>query len=217
MKRRAWRILTLIGSVLSLTTFALGACAITCRPDWYDPPMIDYARLAQDKRDLTNTIERINVALNDRRPVTIELDERQVNRWIAARDEWPEDWYRFEIKPLRDPMIRFLDGNRIGLAALARRAGFGTVLSCVVRIELNGDQVRLYWEEASAGVLPAPRGLLARAVRTAPGTGEDLLAFLREGRLEYPNRWVWPNGKPRFRIRDLRIDDGRLRIQLEPR
>jgi hypothetical protein len=217
MKRRRRLFIALAAPAVSLLMLIVGGCAITCRPSWYKPTMLDYSRLAEDKRDLARTIETVNVALNEGRPITVELEQDQVNRWIAARSEWPEDWYHVQIDPLRDPMVSFLDGNRVRIAALAERAGFGTVVSCTIGFELVDDRLVLRWAGAGAGVLPVPRALLAQAVRGVPESEQVLRDLLSEGTTVRPNRWVWPNGKPRFRITELHVENGRLRVSLEPR
>jgi hypothetical protein len=35
--------------------------------------------------------------------------------------------------------------------------------------------------------------------------------------ISVPNDFVWPNGKKRFRVTSVLIDDHKIRIRLEPR
>ena len=108
--RRRWRgVLLAVGAGLTGALIAIG-CALTCRPTWYEPASIDYARLKADKRELVGLADEIGAALNGRRSIDLELYEDQINRWITARAEiWPDS--QTSLEPLRRPQITLLGGN----------------------------------------------------------------------------------------------------------
>ncbi|RMF75796.1 MAG: hypothetical protein D6744_13050 [Planctomycetota bacterium] len=189
--------------------------AATCRPGWYQPAVVDYARLDSDNRALVNLLDRIGVELNGGRALELRLEQDQINRWIAARDEWPEAVGRVDLGDLRSPQVLLLSGNRARLAAMVERGGFGVVLSCDVRFELDGEKLLIYWEQFRAGLLPAPRALIEEALSRS-ARSSALRAAAESGRLSLPNRWVWPNGKPEFVFRAIEISDGTARIELTP-
>ncbi len=213
-RRRLRLILILLPLVLFAAVLYMGA-AITCRPAWYQPLSIDYQRLEDDKRAQHRLENTISAALNDRRPVVIELDEAQVNRWIAARDElWPTEVP--SIEPFSHPQVVLESRNRIRLAAQVEHAGTQVVLSAMFHVDLQPDAVVVTWDSVQAGTLPTPRVLLEKAARKVAGYADLPDQAVADGRITLPNEWLWPNGKRPFRITGFTITSGKLRVQLEP-
>jgi hypothetical protein len=214
--RRRWLRLTLVLLPVTIVglLLALGG-TLTCRPSWYQPVSIDYGRLEDDKRAQLGLENRISAALNDRRPVEVELDEAQVNRWIAARHElWPTEAPSLE--PFERPQIVFLSDNRVRVAALAKRAGVRVVLSATFRIDLQSDGIVVKCDAVHTGALPTPRRLIEKAAGTLADRLRLDRATVSAGIMTLPNEGTWPNGKRRFRITDLSIEDGRAHLKLAP-
>ena len=205
-------------AVLGVTIVVLplvGGLALTCRPSWYQPVSIDYTHLQEDKRTQLRLENEISAALNNNRAVEIELEEAQVNRWIAARDElWPGETPSLE--PFPRPQVVFLEPNRVRLAALVERSGMPVVLSATFQIDLQADGLVLSWERARAGVLPTPGKLIEQAARRLTRRLRLDEQAATAGQVTLPGEWTWPNGKRRFRLADLAINDGVLRVTLVP-
>jgi hypothetical protein len=201
---------------LAVAGLLLGAgLALTCRPSWYQPLSIDYGRLQDDKRAQLRLENEISAALNRDRPIEIELDQDQVNRWIAARHElWPTEAPSLE--PFRRPQILFRDGNHVRLAALVEHSGVQAVLSATFRFDLQADRLVVTWDAVHAGALPTPRRLIAKLARELADRLRLAEQAVTEGGLTLPVEGTWPNGKRRVRIADLSIRDGRARVRLEP-
>jgi len=214
-RRRRLRIAA-IGVPPALLVLLLAAgTAATCRPAWYQPPFIDYSRLEEDKHAQLRLENRISAALNSGRPVDIELDESQANRWIAARAElWPGDVP--SIEPFLRPQVEFQRGNRIRLGTLLARSGVEVVLSVSLHVALQGDSLVISWDTVRAGLLPAPAGLLERALREVAGKLNLREGTVLDGELVLPAESTWPNGARRFRVEALEIVDGILRARLMP-
>jgi hypothetical protein len=214
--RRRWLRLALLVLPVAVAglLLALGA-ALTCCPSWYEPPSIDYSRLQDDKRAQLRLENRISAALNDNRPVEFELDQAQVNRWIAARHElWPAEAPSFE--PFERPQVVLLDGNRLRVGALLDHAGMQLVLSATLHLEAQPDGLVVNWDALRAGALPVPRRLIAGAARRLTDRLElDSQALFNQS-ITLPVEATWPNGKRRFRIADLSIRAGVMRVSLEP-
>ena len=210
LRRRA-AIALLVALPLALAALTLTA---TCRPRSYRPASTDYTRLHADKRDLAALVDEIGAALNGGRPVQLQLREDQINRWIAARaGMWPEA--AVDIRPLRDPQLTFHDGG-IRFAALAEHAGWRAVLSITCHVAVTGDRVLIRCDAARLGLLPLPAGWFSRLVTTAlRGTGVSVEAS-PDGALALRNDWLWPNGKRRFRLADLRVSAAAVHLGLEP-
>jgi len=193
----------------------IGSCAVSFRPLWYEPQAIDRSRLEQDKQDLVNLFDGIGTALNTGRPVTVELDEAQVNRWLAARRELYPERGGVSLGPVQDPTLEFMGRNRFRVAG---RLGdtWGAVVSATGRFELTDDNFNVRLESVHAGALPAPLSLLSRAF--GPALAEHLPAVRRspEGGLSVPRRGVWPNGKRPFRLVAIEADGESLRLTLAP-
>ncbi len=211
---RRWLWLLVVPATVSLAGLVLSTCALTQRPAWYRPYTLDESRLAADKSNLANLIDRVSIALNGRQAIRIELDEAQLNRWIAAREEWPEALADLDLGPLEYPQLLLLDGNRLRLAARAVQADTEVIVSVDFSFHVRGDRFVVGWTGTRVGHFPLPR-MLINAVADV-GDRQVAAELLGTGGLNLPNAWTWPNGRPRFRIRELRIEAERLSIVLEP-
>jgi hypothetical protein len=214
-RRNRWRLLSALGAgVLVVAVMALGTAA-TCRPAWYQPMAIDYGRLKSDEAELADLLDGIGAALNRGQRIDLTIDEAQLNRWIVARGELWRD-ARVEFAGLSDPQVRLSDAGHLWLAATTTYGGAGVVVWAVLRPELTPEVVRLHVDSLQVGQLPIP----ASSVLAAAG---EALGGSRAGRpsivgrvIEWPNRWVWPNGKRPMRIGRLAISRGVLEVSLEP-
>lgn len=205
----------LLTPLVLLAAVLYAGAALTCRPAWYQPLSIDYQRLEDDKRAQHRLENIISASLNDSRPVELELEQDQLNRWIAARNElWPGEVP--SIEPFSRPQIMLEDGNRVRLAARVEHAGMRVVLSAVFEVELHEDALVVAWDAVRAGALPTPAKLLDQAAHKLADRLDLPADAVADGRITLPNRGRWPNGQCRFRITDLTITAGRLRVRLEP-
>lgn len=215
-RRRLGRWIALGALAVTIGLLIGAGCALTCRPNWYRPPAIDYSRLDADKRDATNLGDRIGDGLNSRRVVELELDEAQLNRWIAARNELPGG-VPLDLGPLRSPFVDLLEDNRIRLAALVERGGVALVASVSFKVALEDDAIRVRIEDVRAGAAPAPMELIEPLLREAFARSGQSDRLAPDGSIVVPNDLVWPNGKKRFRIASIEIDDNLARVRLEPK
>lgn len=215
---KRWRWLRLIFALgvtlLSLGLLGLG-CAISCRPSDYQPLTLDYARLDDDKRALSGVLERIGVELNRGRPVEFDLEESQINRWIAARRELPIDPGLLDVQGLQKPAVRLLDGH-VRLYGLTERSGWQSVVSLDVSLRIEDDAIQVTPARAAFGAAPLP-AFAMEAVRT---TLAELLTP-EGGRADgegvaIPNHAVWENGRRPFRFERIEITPGKARIRLAP-
>ena len=210
-RARRWiAVLLLVGAVL-LVGFVGLFCAATYRPGWYQPAAVDFDRLPEDKQSFVALLDSISAALNRGESIEVVVDQAQLNRWLAARHEvFPPEWQRFE--PLRDPFVEILPEQQLRLACRIGRHGPAVVGSVQVRLAVGPEAIELIGPTLRAGLLPVPSGWLLDRL---PG-GVRAYADDRGGRLRIRNRWIWPNGRRRFRIASLRSEAGRLRVRLEP-
>jgi hypothetical protein len=194
----------------------VAGCTLTCRPRWYQPASIDYTRLKMDKQDLVNLLDSIGASLNCGEAVELEFGQDQVNRWITARAEiWP-DHQAAALEPLRHPQVAFLDRNRLLVAATVEWSGLEPVVSCVCRFELDEGQLSVFCDGLRVGMLPVPAAWLAGPLNELATAFDSPTAASVDRGFVFPNEWVWPNGKRRFRIRRLDVSAGQAGIALEP-
>jgi hypothetical protein len=209
----------MIALALAIATAAaliVAGCSLTCRPRWYQPAAIDYTRLDADKRDATNLGDHIGDGLNARRPVDIVLDEAQINRWIAARSELPPG-ISLDLGPLRNPFVDLANGDRVRIGALVERGGLKVVASVTAQIAVDADVLRIRIDGVNAGAAPAPLTLIEPLLHDALARSGKADRLAGERVIVIPNDFTWPNGKRRFRITAVHIDDNAARIRLEPR
>jgi hypothetical protein len=205
----------LASAVLTGAVVAAG-CAGMCRPGWYRPISIDVARLESDRDDLVRLGSDISDQLNHDDSIEFVLDEEQLNRLLVGRAEiWP-DAGQWELEGVRDPVIDMLeDGLRIG--ATTEAGGVRVVVSCVIRVEIDGDVIRLRCGSAGVGALPLPARSLSRILLDRLRRSGVLPAGAIEGgTVVLDNDWVWPNGKRRYRVAAVTFSESNVRVRLEP-
>lgn len=214
-RRRRLRVFLFVSPIVLLAALICAGGALTCRPSWYQPASIDYALIEADKHAHLKIENDISAALNGNSPVVIELDEEQVNRWIAGRQQfWPGEVP--SLAPFENPQVNFLADGSVRLAALVELANVEAVLSITFRFELSGEDVIVKWEGARAGALPAPTALLnelAQAIADRLNLDDRVLSG---SEFTLPNEATWPNGKRRFRVTQIAIEPGSARVELKP-
>ncbi len=188
--------------------------AVTCRPGWYTPPTVDYGRLHDDKAALAAWQDEISTALNTGTEIRVQLDQAQLNRWLAARAEfWPQA--AAVADALAQPFV-LLNAGEVQIAAVVGTRQLRGVLSVSGHATVNGDQLVLRCTGAHLGVLPLPASSVCNELRRRTPAGQHLVSGGSPTTLMFKNEFVWPNGKRRFRLRELSVNPGGLELVLEP-
>jgi len=221
-------VLLLVGGLVLWLTFQH-------KPSWYRPPELDAVGLQRARADAVTTADDVSDRIVRRASFDIVLEQRAVNQWLAALPyAWPD---AFEALPpgLSDLVVAF-EHDRVRIGAMYSRGGWRAVISGAVILSLTDDRQGLTWriEEVCGGSIPVPRSLLAQWVdpllaRRAGDHGRPRstdsprpalqqvtsTSELFEG-VTSLNRFVWFNGRRPFRIADLRVEEGRLHLRIEP-
>lgn len=215
-RKRRWLLLLFLGSGTALLSLvAVGYFALTCRPAWYQPISIDYARLDEDKRLQIQIENQVSAKLNRAEPADVELDEATLNRWVAAREElFPGEVP--SIEPIKRPQVILLDDNRLRFAGEVTESGVTTIASVEVEFEITEEYITIRWNSSKLGALPISRELIDDGIRKVVQGAGARIARLSPGELVIPNEGIWPNGNQPFRVEDLQIEAGRLRTKLGP-
>lgn len=217
-KRKLWRTLSLISASFSILLLAYVFFSVRSVPGWYVPPTLDHAKLNDDKRDLTNMLDAIGGALNRGKTADLELNEGQLNRWLAARDEMPlpAEW-SYEFPDIHGPQINLLDGDRIRLSGAVERGGRSYVFSFVVHLAVDGERLRITPVDVRIGSLGIPRFLLSWVSQRARAGGAGRDAIDLSQAVDTSAAGVWPNGRRPFQMEHLEVSVGRIKLQLRPR
>jgi hypothetical protein len=186
--------------------------AVTRRPDWYHPVTIDRARLHADKVALAGLQDEISAALNEGREARFRVAEEQINRWLAERAEMFPGAV-VDLGPLEDPQVSLAAGE-LRIAATATR--LRTVLAFVCHVEVQDERVVVLYGGARLGVVPLPATWISGQLRELPVNHRDAIQSDAPGTVALENDWVWPNGKRRCRLRELRLLDGAAEVVVEP-
>lgn len=189
--------------------------ALAWRPLDYSPAAIDLSRLPDDKRDLINLVDRIGEALNEGRSITVDLDQDQVNRWIAAREQiWADD--RLQLPPeIREPQIRFVAPDRLVVLAQAQTQFFSPIVQIDLALQASSEAAAVRCAGMRIGGVWLPESLITAALDAA-GAREKLTVEVAGLTIRTANDFVWRNGNRRFAVSNLQVEDGRLRAVLRP-
>lgn len=156
------------------------------------------------------------MSLNEGRTVRVDFDQSQVNRWIAARDQmWVEG--AIELPPsVRDPQIRFLSPSRICIAMCIDLGYISPIAQADFDFHTADDDVVLSCTGLRVGGLELPLSLFATAAERVVRAEDIASARVIGTELRCKNQFVWRNGNRRYRIQEITIADGSLRVALEP-
>lgn len=222
VRRGRWRILAGAGGAAVVGLLLAGVLAAAWRPGWYRPAAVDHELLRADKAALFALQDQISAALNAGRPARFELRAEQVNRWLAARAElWPE--VGLDLGPLCDPLVR-LGPGAVQAAATAGGGGLRAVLSLTWRVQVTPDAIVVEAAAARLGALPIPAGWAAglwrdlplEGVAGGPLAGTARVTALGRSAVRIDNAWVWPNGRRRCRLAELRFSADVVTVQIDP-
>lgn len=235
VRRRVERVLTaslVAGPVLLIILWL----TFQHKPGWYRPTTLDDSDVQRARREAVTTADFVGDRMVEGRPFDVVLLEHSVNEWLAALPRvWPDT--RDALPPeITSPAVAFHAGNlRIGAHYVAGAWQAIVSLRLTLRVSKDGTKLKVVLKSACGGSLRLPktilRGLLERLLEQArsgrwkaDGAGEPLIAALRRIQsvddlfdgVAIGNRFIWFNGDRPFRIESIRIDDGRLRLRLEP-
>jgi len=232
----------LTGRALSLA-LAAGLIALIAlwlafqyKPGWYRPIVLDDAGIQRAERQAVAVADDVGDQMVEGRPFRVVLQDRSVNEWLAALPHvWPDA--RDALPPeLTEPVVRFEDGC-IKVGAHYAAGGWRTIVNMglTLGVSADGTTVEIALNGARGGSLPIPRSVLDRVfaqLSRSPPVGQDkprhaadvLASALREIEslddlfegVRIDNRFVWPNGDRPFRIESIEIDNGQLRLRIEP-
>ena len=206
------------------------------KPGWYRPAVLDDAGMQRARAGATGIVDSVSDRMVQGRPFDVVLLDRQVNEWLTALPHsWPEV-QRSMPREITDPAVRFETG-KVRVGAHCERGGWRAIISVglSVRVSADGDSIETALTEAHGGSLPVPRwildmlldSLLQRGWEARDGA-EDAPASILPGLdhvgsaddlfrgVKVSNRFIWQNGDRPFRIDAITIEDGTLRLSLEP-
>ena len=214
--RTVRRVLLFVVAALICLMLAFLAAA-EYRPAWYVPINLTDEQLKGVRINATRLVDEIGDRLALRESYELVLSAQQLNEWLAGiAGIWPEASRRIPSE-LIQPVVAVNDGG-LKIAARLESKGWRAIVStdCVINLSSDEKDLMVGIGSVRLGAVPVPRWLLSRMFEPIRWgeKGESFADFHDGGRLK--NEFVWPNGRRRFRIRELRFQSGRIHIQLEP-
>lgn len=200
----------------------VGAYGLLGTPDWYRPPVI----AAADRQRMRNLLVEAEQAFTEHLLAGGRFDYHMyadyLNGWIAMRQAiFP---LIDEVMPtvFRDPLVVFADG-RITLSGSYQLVGVNAIVSIDLRPIVEEDAVVLKAEAVRCGRLQIPKGLRwmnlnGRAEYAAEELwpGSPAVTGDLETGLRIDARAWWKNGGVHYRVRDVSVHPGELRLSIEP-
>ena len=193
--------------------------AIAQVPSWYQPPHVGATQYQDVRDDLEAAFNRLNLAMQGDQPFDYVVNEDRLNRWIAAREQiWP-GLRQYVPRELQWPVVAFREEG-IVVAGIVEIGAVRSVLSVLLSVQAEPDRMVVKFVGCRLGAVPVPHWMVRRFLEamshSAPsgsiGPPRDLLKGL-----VLENRFDWPNGARRFRIRAVDVQSGRLVAMIHPR
>jgi len=197
------------------------------KPAWYRPAPTDPEALRDIRMKVTEIADGISRRIVAGEAFELSFADETVTEWLAALPHvWPDAAQAIPAQ-LSEHVVCFEPGA-VRIGTLYADGGWRAVLSAAVEIDMSVDnrEITLKLREAHGGSLPIPAAILHRLLanldadsKESPsqrhGSGLDDPTSLLAG-TAVPNRFVWPNGKRPFRINQLELTKGRIRLTIEP-
>lgn len=221
MKRRRW---LLRGAVIALALLLVGGAsawlAFQNIPSWYKPARVAPQHRQIVKNSVTDAFNDFSERVNQDRPFEFRLVEKDVNRWLAVREEFGPDAREMFPPWLSEPMV-IMRAGRVGFAGIVDWQSVRSVISLWFEVEVAGDEIRLRLTNVSGGSLPIPastvlgqlRGWIERADGAKAGTARrlrEIEQFLVGKAIA--NRLYWRNGERDYRVLELKLLDGEITL-----
>lgn len=219
---RPWRKKRLL-AIASIVALGLGfvilVLALEYRPAWYSPAVLTDSELQRFRMDAIRVVDYVGDQLVDRNSFEMTLSDDQLNAWLSGLDRiWPEAARRVP-NEFVDPFVAFEHGV-VRTAARMESDGWRAIVSSDYTLELSPDHSQLIVRLISArcGTVTLPRFIVMSFLKPymdAQALSGFTLDQLYDGK-QIENRFLWPNGKRLFRIDQLDIEPGAVRIRIEP-
>lgn len=221
------------GIVLSITFLAAQH-----RPGWYKPVKLDplnEGALRSVRREATNTFDAFGDLLFEGKPFEFTLTDESINQVLTALPQiWPEAAETIP-QELSELAVHFGKGW-VRAGALVSAPNWKAIGSVKVSLSLNEDHstIKAALVGANCGSLPLPRVVLEPGIdknlkvasggstnsKIMPSPDSDVVSFRSASQLydgiSIPNRFTWPNGNRKFRIKSVKLTDGKVQLEIEP-
>lgn len=240
------RRIALVSASASVLAIIVLWMLIQRKPAWYRPVVLDEAVLREVRRDTATVADEFGDRLVAGLPFELVLTDTQLTAWLAAGPSiWPEiarDWP----PEVSAPSIRFRPGSALIAALLESNGWRVIATAHLEPIVSEDQaEVRLRLRNLYAGSIPLPDALLQRlaesllvpyskeagnsiagesarqraSIQRSPGSQpvsdpHDIDRLLTGQPLR--NHFVWPNGRRTFHIRAIAIEEGLVRVAIQP-
>lgn len=199
--------------------FGVAVLVLEHKPGWYVPVTLTEAQLREERLQAMRVVDDVGDRLVAGAPFEITLSQDQVNKWLTGLEQiWPDAARQIPTQVI-EPVVAFEPGL-IRSGARIESDGWRAIASCGYQFEVSNDKLRVTARMSSAhcGAMPIPDFLISRLLQSeAPPTAlrsTDPAAWF--SRLEWENRFVWPNGRRPFRIDDVALEKGQVRLKIRP-
>jgi len=215
MSKKATFVALVIPVPLALAALVI-YLSVTCIPSWYQPQRIT----AQDERQLIDEFTELSRLFNNGmqtpQPFTLELTQKQVNRFIAGRGLILPQLKDLIPNEIIDPVAAWED-DWLKFGAVVEYHGQKLLASLAVKIKTDDEFICITGTKVKVGAWPVPGKNIEKFVRERrPDRQADsnLASLLQSRRI--PNRFSYANSDFYFRIGSIMCDGGKLIVTIKP-
>jgi hypothetical protein len=216
-RRRYTMFMAIMGVV-----FITAVYATIHTPGWYELPVILPPERQAVRNNLVAAEQAFTESLLAGTPFIYHLFDEDVNRWISMRREIYPLLDELVPPELGDPLVFFHAGS-ITLAGKYKLGGVDYIVSLDMMVRMEGGEIVLRAGALRCGSMRLPLGIIDKALsrkvdksrdRVWPGS-PPIRGDLKSGlRLDAVARWK--NGGMEYRVRDIKIQSGKLDLDIEP-
>jgi hypothetical protein len=215
MSKKATFVALVIPVPLALAALAIYLSVIYI-PSWYQPQHIT----AQDERQLIDEFTELSRLFNNGmqtpQPFTLELTQKQANRFIAGRGLILPQLKELIPDEIIDPVVAWED-DWLKFGAVVEYHGQKLLASIAVKIKTDDEFICLTDTKVKVGAWPVPGRNIEEFLRERhpDHAADNNLASLIQNR-QIPNRFSYANSDFYFRIGSVMCEDHKLRITIIP-
>ncbi len=219
MMKTKKQIILLIIAILIWITFTISYLTVKYIPSWYQPVYKSQVTKEQVTNELINISRDLNNKMQKPKAFTFTITDKQINQIIAGIDYIFPEIKEYIPEFISAPAVN-LDNNELKVGTIIKKNGKKVFASLKLKLTANDKFISIDELKVYIGLWPMPNQLLEEKIQTLVSKLkkyvkiEDIDQIIKTRKI--PNLFSFPNSDYDFKILELRAQDGRLYVKIQP-